>query len=117
MQASGGLTALTEPSIVDALDLVGRSRPDSPVLQWRSASWTYSELLRAIHIVRTRVRPLEPGSRVAILLRNSPQYVAACYGVMAAGCVAVPLNAHDRASVLARQVEHCGARGLIGESA
>ena len=42
----------------------------------------------------------------AIRRSTSPLY----YGVLAAGCVAVPLNAQERAEVLARQIEHCGAR-------
>src|SRR5690606_22257577 len=36
---------------------------------------------------------------------------------IAAGCVAVPLNAHDRAIALARQVEHCAASALLGDPA
>lgn len=56
---------------------------------------------------------LAPGDRVGLLARNSPQYVAAFYGVLAAGGVAVPLNAHERAVVLARQLAHSGSRFLL----
>ena len=42
-------------------------------------------------------RGVDAGDRVALLLRNSPQYVAAFYGVLAAGAVAVPLNVQERA--------------------
>ncbi|MGH8174733.1 MAG: class I adenylate-forming enzyme family protein [Steroidobacter sp.] len=106
-------------SIVHALRMVGRSRPESPVLSWRETHWTYGDLLAAIDAVRRRLsaRNLTPGARVALLLRNSPQYVALYYGVLAAGCVAVPLNAQDRAAVLARQIEHCSAALLIGDPA
>jgi acyl-CoA synthetase (AMP-forming)/AMP-acid ligase II len=52
-----------------------------------------------------------------LLLRNSPQYVAGCLGAMAAGCVAVPLNVHERASVLIRQVEHVGAAAVVADPA
>ena len=38
-------------------------------------------------LVRSGVRP---GARVALLVRNSPQYVASYFGIIAAGCVAVP---------------------------
>jgi acyl-CoA synthetase (AMP-forming)/AMP-acid ligase II len=54
---------------------------------------------------------------VALLLRNSPQYVATYYGVLAADCVAVPLNVQERAPVLAKQIEDSGSGLLIGDTA
>jgi acyl-CoA synthetase (AMP-forming)/AMP-acid ligase II len=56
------------------------------------------------------------GDRVALLFRNSPQYVAAYYGALVAGCVVVPLNPHERQAVLANQLQHCRARFLIGDA-
>ncbi len=50
------------------------------------------------------------------MFRNSPQYVAAYYGALASGCVAVPLNPHERVQVLARQLAHCSARALLGDA-
>lgn len=107
------------PSIVNALEAVARRTPSVPALAWRATAWTYGELLLAIAAVSTALaeRKLARGSRVALLLRNSPQYVALYYGTLAAGCVAVPLNAQERAGVLARQIEHSGANLLIGDPA
>lgn len=102
-------------SIVDALDSIGRSSPTVPALVWRESVWTYGDLLRAIATVRNKLTPHDAGTRVALLVRNSPQYVALYYGTLAAGCVAVPLNSQERAAVLARQVEHSGATVLIGD--
>ena len=52
----------------------------------------------------------EQGARVALLLRNSPQYVArcttACWPPAASPCRSMRRSAP---SVLARQIEHCGA--------
>jgi len=58
-------------------------------------------------------RRLGAAARVALLMQNSPHYVGAYLGSMAAGCVAVPLNAHERAGVLARQIEHVGCSLLV----
>jgi long-chain acyl-CoA synthetase len=104
-------------TLVHALEAVAESRPMSPALAWRSAEWTYGELRHAVAVVRSALsaRALAPRARIALLLRNSPQYVALYYGVLAADCVAVPLNAHERAPVLARQVQHCAAAMLVGE--
>ncbi len=115
MQAAGGLTE-DGSSIVEALRTVGRRNPGAMALAWRQSAWTYSELLDGISAVSDRLARLDPGSRVAILLRNSPEYVALYYGTLAAGCVAVPLNAQERAGVLARQVEHSGAKVLAGDA-
>ena len=52
---------------------------------------------------------------MGLLFRNCPQYVALYYGVLARGAVAVPLNPHERANVLAHQLEHCNARALLGD--
>jgi acyl-CoA synthetase (AMP-forming)/AMP-acid ligase II len=52
---------------------------------------------------------------VGLFFRNSPHYVAAYYGTLAAGCVAVPLNPYDRGESLERQLVHAGASLLIGD--
>jgi long-chain acyl-CoA synthetase len=106
-------------SIVDAFEQVARRQPDAPALSWRNTKWSYEELRRGSSAVAAALekRAVPRGARIALLLRNSPQYVALYYGVLAAGCVAVPLNAQERWVVLARQIEHCGATVLIGDPA
>jgi len=99
--------------LVHALDAVCRRRPESIALAWRGATvWTYRDLQSAIALVEGAIarRGLPPGTRIALLLRNSPQYVAIYYGVLAAACVAVPLNVQERAAVLAKQIVNSGAR-------
>src|SRR5262245_9253680 len=106
-------------SIVGRLDAIARRSPASPALSWRGVCWTYADLSAAIDAAKTALaaRELAPRSRVALLLRNSPQYVALYYGVLACGHVAVPLNVQERARVLARQIEHCGSAALVGDPA
>ena len=63
-------------------------------------SFCYRGLLGAAHAVRhdlqSRLR-LTPGTPVSLLLDNSPEYLAAFYGVLLAGGVVVPLPAHIEA--------------------
>ncbi len=66
---------------------------------------------------------LQPGDRVAIVAKNSPDYLALLYGIWHAGCVAVPANAKLHGSELGYILEHSGARvcfasqGIDGEIA
>jgi acyl-CoA synthetase (AMP-forming)/AMP-acid ligase II len=85
-------------------------------LIWRGTRWSYDDLRSAIDAAAAGLHELAPerGARIALLLRNSSQYVALYYGALAAGLVTVPLNAQERASVLVRQIEHCEAAVLAG---
>lgn len=114
MEAQGSLTR-TAPSITDALELICRTQPGLPALTWRNCVWSYRHLLEAVATVRRLLASRSPGSRIALLVRNSPHYVALYYGTLAAGCVAVPLNPQERSTVLERQILHSGAAVLIGD--
>jgi len=66
---------------------------------------------------------LEPGDRVAIVAKNSPDYIALLYGIWHAGLAAVPANAKLHGAELGYILEHSGARvcfasnGIDGEIA
>jgi long-chain acyl-CoA synthetase len=66
---------------------------------------------------------LEPGERVAIVAKNSPDYLELMYAIWHAGLAAVPANAKLHGRELAYILEHSGARicfasyGLDGEIA
>jgi acyl-CoA synthetase (AMP-forming)/AMP-acid ligase II len=101
------------------LEASARRRPGTAALSWKTARWSYADLASAMNATAGFLRSngRAPGDRIALLFRNSPHYVAAYYGALAAGCVTVPLNPHEHAQVLARQMEHCGARMLFGDPA
>jgi long-chain acyl-CoA synthetase len=105
--------------LVHALATIARRRPASVALAWRGTHWTYDELVAAASRVAANLerRNLGAGARVALLLRNSPHYVAVYFGALAAGLVAVPLNVQERARVLATHIADCDARLLIGDVA
>jgi len=83
----------------------------------RNGRVSYSQLVQAVGATSRLLRELgvEPGDRVALLMTNSPGYVSAYYGVLAAGAVAVPLNSASRAEELARTIAHSGSRLLIAD--
>ena len=58
---------------------------------------------------------LRPGDRVAIAMRNVPEWTVAFWAAMVAGLVAVPLNAWWTGDQLAGALEHAGARVLVAD--
>jgi len=58
---------------------------------------------------RGRLR-LQPGDRVALVMRNCPQYLEAMYAVWHAGLCAVPINAKLHPREFAYILENTGAR-------
>jgi len=59
--------------------------------------------------LRTRL-DLQPGDRVAIVMKNSPAYIEALFATWHAGAVAVPINAKLAAREIAYILQDCGAR-------
>jgi long-chain acyl-CoA synthetase len=94
--------------------LAGRAATDParPALRHEDGEVAYAELDRRAAAVaaRLRERGVRPGDRVAILLPNAPVFVAALFGVLRAGAVAVPLNVLLRAPEVAARTAACGPR-------
>jgi acyl-CoA synthetase (AMP-forming)/AMP-acid ligase II len=104
-------------SLVELLLAAAARDPDKVALRRQHAVWTYGELVRgaAAATVMLRAAGMEPGDRVALLFRNSPQYVALFYGALAARLAVVPLNVQERGRVMALQVAHGGVRMVVGD--
>src|SRR5690349_15960533 len=87
-----------------------RRQPDEPALADGDrvhASW--SELATRTAGAATSLRDqfgLSPGDRVAIVMRNRPEYLEALYAVWHAGLVAVPINARLHRDEIAYILDH-----------
>jgi long-chain acyl-CoA synthetase len=96
------------------LQRAGLSHPDCPAaaLGTRVVA-TYGELAeRAARLagsLRERFK-LNPGDRVAIAAKNTPDYLALLYGIWHAGLAAVPANAKLHGAELAYILDQSGAR-------
>jgi len=104
---------VTVESLVDALRRVVSAGPDRPAIQAGGTIWSYGDLWDRSGRIGTSLLDslgLRPGHRVGILGQNDPAYLAAYFGILRAGCVAVPLNQFLLAAELADQLELVGAR-------
>ncbi|MFF3869076.1 class I adenylate-forming enzyme family protein [Micromonospora sp. NPDC001898] len=79
---------------LDVLADHARHAPNAPALIDPIGEYTYAELWTAIeeHAAALRALGVVPGDRVVTALPPGAPHLAALFGVMAAGAVAVPLN-------------------------
>jgi long-chain acyl-CoA synthetase len=99
------------PSLRSVLDLsVGYG--DTDFLVYETERTTYAEHYRIASTVARRLRDdlgVRKGDRVAIAMRNLPEWVMAFWGAVAAGAVVVPLNAWWTGGELAYGLADSGA--------
>lgn len=105
-------------SLLDLLADSAQARPQGEALVQGARRVTYGELWGSVMATGTalRRRGLLAGDRVGVLLDASPEYVAAYYGVLAAGGVVVGLNTAAKARDITNWLQHCGARFLIARA-
>jgi long-chain acyl-CoA synthetase len=91
------------------------ARPEKTAIRLGERSLSYAELDRAARGVATSLgaRGLEPGTTVALMIPNVPEFSIAYYGVLYAGCTVVPLNALLAAPEVTYHIEDSEARLLI----
>ena len=83
---------------------------------WKDFTWTDVEKLVARWQAGLEADGLQPGDRVAIMLRNSVQWVVMDQAAMGLDLVTVPLYTSDRPDNIAYIVQNSGARVLLFES-
>lgn len=99
------------------LDSAGR-HPDRDAIITGDRRTSYRELVhRAGAVAEFLSREgLKRGDRVGVLLRNSPEYVAIYYGILAAGGAVVALNTATKIRDLSNWLRHCEPAWVFAES-
>jgi long-chain acyl-CoA synthetase len=105
------------------LERAGKSHAGWPAVGYGARVLkTYGEVAeRAARLAGALRRTFEPGDRVAIIAKNSPDYLELMFGIWHAGLAAVPVNAKLHGRECGFILEHSGARacfasaGLDGE--
>jgi long-chain acyl-CoA synthetase len=92
-----------------------RAHPEKPAVLSAGGALSYAELDAASDrfAAGLAVRGLRPGDAVALQLPNVPQFVAAYFGILKAGCVVVPINVLFKAAEVRYVLQDSGARLLV----
>ena len=103
----------------DQFEVRARECPQNVAVHFRQRDLTYAELAdQAARIAGwLAARGLIRGDRVALLLPNSPEYVASYLGVLRAGGIAVALNPEMTAAELESTLAHSSPVAVIAAAA
>ena len=95
----------------------GRRRPDDPAIadgERVHASWaTFASRTAGAAAGLRSEFDLSPGDRVAIVMRNRPEYLEALFAIWHAGLVAVPVNARLHRDEFAHILDDSGAAVVV----
>ncbi len=95
----------------------GHRRPESPALaEGERVHATWAQFAATSAAVGAGLRGtyrLVDGDRVAIVMRNRPEYLEALFGIWHAGLVAVPVNARLHREEIAYILEHSGTSVVL----
>ncbi|MGE5523694.1 MAG: AMP-dependent synthetase/ligase [Rhodospirillaceae bacterium] len=97
-------------------DLLAYKHYDDPHENWRDYTWTHMERLVARFQAALRTEGLQPGDRVAVMLRNCPEWVAYDIAALGLGLIVVPVYTQDRAENIAYILSHAECRVLLFET-
>ncbi len=103
----------------DWLSQRAASAPDQVALVATNTRWTFADLDRHTDGVARRLAALgvQPGERVALLLRNGPLFALLVHAASRLGIVLVPLNLRLTAEELSWQLQDVAARVLVYDAA
>src|SRR3954471_6552529 len=105
------------PSLRAVLELTHQFA-DRDAVVFEDERLTYAELLAVAGGLGTAFRErygLAPGDRVAVAMRNYPEWLQVFWAAIAAGLIVVPLNAWWTAGEMRYALEDAGARLLVAD--
>src|SRR5262245_15914036 len=104
------------PQTLRALFELSAAHAGREALVYEDERWTYADLhARAAALCRVLAQDAEiaRGDRVAIGMRNYPEWSLSFWAIQCLGAIAVPLNAFWTGGELRYALEHSGARAAI----
>jgi acyl-CoA synthetase (AMP-forming)/AMP-acid ligase II len=87
---------MTDWNLADLWDTVADAQPDAPAIAWGDRTTSWGEFRRRAEAIGAHLSSATsgPGARVALYLRNRPEYLETLYGCL--GARLVPVNTNFR---------------------
>jgi long-chain acyl-CoA synthetase len=104
------------PTDLRFLIMLAAGHGDRTAVVLDDQNWSYGELAaKSIAVANGLIsrHGVTPGTRVALAMRNSPEWMAAFLGIIAAGGVVVPLNGWWTSEEMAYGLKDCEAKLVI----
>ncbi len=89
-----------------------------PAIHWGDTAVSYRELADQARLLAAALvsqHGVQPGERVGLWHHNSPDFVAAFYGILAAGGVVVPINNFLKPAEIGHIIDDAGLRLLLAD--
>jgi long-chain acyl-CoA synthetase len=94
-QAAIAANKISSVNLATAFAASVEKRPGKIALYWGESEFTYATVFaqsRAVTAELTGHFGVKPGDRVALWLKNRPEFIPAVFGILGAGAVLVPIN-------------------------
>jgi crotonobetaine/carnitine-CoA ligase len=106
---------VSRPAIVDLILERRDQHPEQVYLRFGDRDVTWAELADSMWRAANRLRAVgvEPGDRVALMLPNSPEFLFAYFGALAAGAATVPVNTAQRGAALEHIIRDSGSTAIV----
>src|SRR5262245_50451823 len=95
-----------------------RTCSEKPLIFWGEEIVTYDQIWRESQWLARHLQRdfgIKPGDRVAIWLKNRPEFVSVLFGIFFSGGVVVPVNNFLKPDEVAYILRDCGATLLISD--
>jgi crotonobetaine/carnitine-CoA ligase len=107
--------ATNERSFADLLEMKAEQRGEEPFLMFYDRVLSLAEINRLANRVAHRLKSYgaSPGQAAAVMMNNSPEWLAAFYAIQKLGMCAVPVNTSLRGESLQYILDHSETRFLF----
>ena len=99
------------------LECRAAAQPDFPFLHFDGQDYSHAEINRRANRMAEGLiaRGLEPGMRVAVMMKSAPEYIDVWFALAKAGAVEVPLNTAYKGDLLEHILKSSDSSALVVE--
>ena len=108
------------PETLKALTDAGRTHGDKTFLVYEGERLSFAEFYQQVDMAAAQMHHawgIKPQDRVAIAMRNYPEWMAAFCAIVRIGAVPVPINSWGSAEEIRYVIEDAGVRALVADQA